>query len=45
MFFFVIAYLNHMVGYNKKKHVFLINFNHMAILLKRGVLVALNLGK
>ncbi len=26
----------------QKKHVFLINFNHMTILLKRGVLVALS---
>ncbi len=31
------------VGYNKEQHVFLINFNHMTILLKRGVLVALTL--
>ena len=30
-----------LVGYNKEQHVFLINFNHMTILPKRGVLVAL----
>ena len=30
-----------MVGYNKEKHVFVINFKYMTILLKRGVLVAL----
>ncbi len=31
-----------LVVYNKELHVFLINFNHMTILLKRGLLVALN---
>ncbi len=31
-----------LVGYNKEQHVFLINFNYMTLLLKRGVLVALN---
>ncbi len=31
-----------LVGHNKEQHVFLINFNHMTILLKKtGVLVAL----
>ena len=30
-----------LVGYNYEKHVFLINFYHMTILLKRGLLVAL----
>ena len=30
-----------LVGYNKEQYVFLINLNHMTILLKRGVLVAL----
>ncbi len=30
-----------LVGYNKEQYVLLINFNHMTILLKRGVLVAL----
>ncbi len=31
------------VGHNKEQHVFLINFNHMTIMLKRGVLVALKM--
>ncbi len=31
-----------LLGYNKEQDVFLINFNHMTILLKRGVLVALS---
>ena len=31
-----------LVGFNKEKYVFTINFNHKTILLKRGVLVALN---
>ncbi len=30
-----------LVVYNQEQHVFLINFNHMTILLKMGVLVAL----
>ena len=44
MLFFVLDYHNHMVlvGYNKEQHVFLINFIYMTILLKRGVLLALN---
>ncbi len=48
MLFFVLDYHNHienlcmvLVGYNKEQHVFLINFNYVTILLKRGVLVAL----
>ena len=43
MLFFVLDYHNHMVlvGYNKEQHVFLINFQYMTILLKRGMLVAL----
>ena len=47
MLFFVLDYHNHtymvLVAYNKEQHVFLINFNYMTILLKRGVLVALRL--
>ncbi len=31
-----------MLFYNKEQYVFLINFNHMTIFLKRGVLVALS---
>ncbi len=31
-----------LVGYNKEQYMFLINFNHMTILLKKGVLVALS---
>ncbi len=31
-----------LIGYNKEQYVVLINFNHMTILLKRGVLVALS---
>ncbi len=31
-----------LVGYNKEQYVVLINFNHMTILLKKGVLVALS---
>ena len=43
MLFFILDYHNHMVlvGYYKEQCVFLINFNHRKILLKRGVLVAL----
>ncbi len=34
-----------LVGYNKEQYVFFINFNHMTILLKRGVLMALRFVK
>ncbi len=32
-----------LVGYKKEQHVFFVNFKYFTILLKRGVMVALNI--